>query len=255
MADSPSAKPGLQTNLLEKLVPVLIVISFLLAGAVGYLFNEVGDLKKGGVAAVTDNNVAGDTAPAPEGKLTEEQAKKVPAVADGDHIKGNKDADIVVIEYSDFECPFCERFHPTMQQALKEYGDKIAWVYRHFPLTSIHPRALPSANASECVADLAGNDAFWKFTDTVFSNQEKYLADPGLAEAAILAGVKKADFDSCYSAKKFENKVTAQQTGGQDAGITGTPGSFVINKKGEAWLVPGAVDFETLKATLDEALN
>ncbi len=250
MTDTPKA------SLLERFVPVLLIVSIALAFMVGVLWQRVSTLEKGGSpVAAGNNNVAGDTAPAPEGKLTEEAAKKISAVTESDHIRGKKDAEIVIIEYSDFECPFCERFHPTMQQAQKEYGDKVAWVYRQFPLTSIHPRALPAANASECVANLAGNDAFWKFADTVFGNQEKYLTDTGFVEAAVAAGVKKADFDSCYSAKKFESVVTEQQRGGETAGITGTPGSFVINKKGEAWLVPGAVPFESLKATIDEALK
>ncbi|KKU09887.1 MAG: Sodium/proton antiporter [Candidatus Woesebacteria bacterium GW2011_GWB1_45_5] len=248
MVDSPKA------SLLERFVPALLVMSVALAFVVGILWQKVSTLEKGGSPAVA-NNAAGNVDAVPDGKLTEDQAKKVPAISGEDHIRGSKDAEIIVIEYSDFECPFCERFHPTMQQALKEYGDKIAWVYRQFPLTSIHPRALPAANASECVANLAGNNAFWKFADTVFGNQEKYLTDAGLSEAAVASGVKKADFSSCYSAKKFESTVTSQQTGGESAGITGTPGSFVMNKEGEAWLVPGAVSFESLKATIDEALN
>ena len=250
MADSPKA------SIFERLVPALLVVSIGLAFVVGVLWQKVSTLEKGTSPSVANNNAAaGNVAPAPEGKLTEDQAKKIPAVSESDHIRGSRDAEIVVIEYSDFECPFCERFHPTMKQALEEYGDKIAWIYRQFPLISIHPRAFPSANASECVANLGGNDAFWKFTDTVFGNQEKYLTDDGLAEAAVASGVKKDEFTSCYSAKKFESVVTSQQSGGEAAGITGTPGSFVINKKGDAWLVSGAVPFESLKATIDEALK
>ena len=246
-----SSKP----SLLERLVPVLLFASVVLAFVIGVLWQKVAILEKGGTSTVADNNVTGNAAPALEGKLTEDQAGKVPAVTDADHIRGSKNAQVIVIEYSDFECPYCEQFHPTMQQVLKEYGNKVAWVYRQFPLTSIHSRALPAANASECVANLAGQDAFWKFADTVFDNQAKYLTDGGLSEAAVASGVKKGDFASCYSAKKFEDAVTSQQSGGENAGITGTPGSFVINKKGEAWLIPGALPFESLKTTIDEALK
>jgi len=237
----------------EKFTPVLLLATIVLAFFVGVLWTKVSNLEKGGTV-----NTAGNAAPeaaASNGKLTEDQVKKIPQVGDKDHIRGSKDAQVIIVEYSDFECPFCERFHPTMQQAVEEYEDKIAWVYRQFPLTSIHPRALPAANASECVANLSENDAFWKFTDTVFGNQEKYLTDEGLAEAAVLAGANKAGFDTCYSVKKFESVVTAQQSGGEEAGITGTPGSFVINKNGEAWLVSGAVPYESLKTTIDEALK
>lgn len=251
---------GTMTNmskgrLLERIVPSLVVVSVLLAAAVGYLFNEVGDMKKDKTPNVANNNVAGNEAAAPEGKLTEDQAKKVPPVDDKDHIKGSKDADIVIVEYSDFECPFCEAFHPTAKQALAEYGDKIAWVYRYFPLDSIHPRARPSANAAECVASLKGNDAFWKFADLVFSNQEKYLTDAGLSEAAVTAGVQKGAFESCYKADEFDSVVSSDQQGGEAAGITGTPGSFIINKKGEMWLIPGAVPYDSLKSSIEEALK
>ncbi|MEK7550951.1 MAG: DsbA family protein [Patescibacteria group bacterium] len=245
-----TSKPGF----FEKFAPILLLLTVVMAFVVGVLWQKVSFLEKGGTPTVANN--AGNNAPvALEGKLTEDQAKKVVAVSDSDHIRGSKDAQVVIIEYSDFQCPFCEKFHPTMQQAIKEYGNKIAWVYRQFPLISIHPRALPSASASECVANLAGNDAFWKFADTVFGNQEKYLTDGGLSEAAVLSGVDKADFTSCYSSKKFESLVTDQQKGGEDAGITGTPGSFVMNKKGEVWLVGGAVPYESLKAIVDEAIK
>ena len=92
----------------------------------------------------------------------------IPAVSEQDHILGSLDAPVKLVEYSDLQCPFCGRFHPTMQRVAKEYGDQVAWVYRHFPLESIHPNARPLANAAECAANLGGNDGFWKFIDAVF---------------------------------------------------------------------------------------
>ncbi|MCA9363168.1 thioredoxin domain-containing protein [Candidatus Kaiserbacteria bacterium] len=91
-------------------------------------------------------------------------------VTESDNIKGNPDAGIVIVEYSDFDCPFCTRFHATMNQVVKEYDGEVAWVYRHFPLEQLHPNAKSVAIASECVAKLEGNDAFWKFADSYLSN-------------------------------------------------------------------------------------
>lgn len=88
-----------------------------------------------------------------------------------EHVRGSKDkAQLAIIEYSDYQCPFCHRVHPTYKQIMETYGDKVVWVYRHFPL-SFHPDAMPFAVGSECVAELAGNDAFWSFTDALMNQQ------------------------------------------------------------------------------------
>lgn len=93
---------------------------------------------------------------------------KVTPVTEADHIKGSLDAPIKVVEYSDFDCPFCSRFHGSMETII-ESNDDVAWVYRHFPLDSLHPQARAVARASECVAELGGNEAFWIFTDGYFA--------------------------------------------------------------------------------------
>lgn len=92
----------------------------------------------------------------------------VPVNFDTDHYKGSKNAKIAIIEYSDYECPFCHRVHPTIQSLVDKYDGDVVWIYRHFPL-GFHPEALPLAIGAECVAKLKGNDAFWKFTDAEMS--------------------------------------------------------------------------------------
>ena len=240
------------SNILEKFSPILLVLTIVLAFAVGVLWQKVANLEGGGTRVADLGQ--GPAAPA-DGKLSEEQAANVAAVSDEDFVRGNRNAEIFLIEYSDLECPFCASFHPTAKQALDEYGDQLAWVYRHFPLETIHPRAIPAAEASECVASLGGKDAFWDFTDYLFENQSSTtLSDSGLTTAATTAGVDSGAFSSCYEAQTFSANVTADYQSGIDAGVTGTPGNFVMNSKGEVWVVPGAVPFENLKSVIDEAL-
>ncbi|MEZ4200396.1 MAG: thioredoxin domain-containing protein [Candidatus Paceibacterota bacterium] len=95
-----------------------------------------------------------------------------PITAD-DHILGNPNAPIMIVEYSDFDCPFCKAFHEVMQQIINEHGvtGEVAWVYRHYSINGSHPNATTLAVASECVADLGGNDA-WKFIDLIFGERE-----------------------------------------------------------------------------------
>lgn len=98
------------------------------------------------------------------------------SVGPQDHVQGNREALVTIVEFSDLQCPFCRSFHPLVQEALAKYGDKVRWVYKHFPLTNIHPQAVPAALASECIAEQKGDEGFWKFIDEVFKNQEKLNA-------------------------------------------------------------------------------
>jgi predicted DsbA family dithiol-disulfide isomerase len=101
-------------------------------------------------------------------------------VTENDYYFGSKDAEIVIIEYSDLECPYCARFHQTMHQVVQEYNGKVAWVYRHLPLEQIHPNAFNKAMAAECIGALKGNETFWKYIDDIFSKMEpkKPVFDP-----------------------------------------------------------------------------
>lgn len=95
-------------------------------------------------------------------------AQSIKPITGEDHIFGNSDAPIKIVEFSDLECPFCQKFHPTVKQIVEDYDGQVTWVYRHFPLESIHSYARPAAEASECVAELGGNDAFWQYLDLLF---------------------------------------------------------------------------------------
>lgn len=240
-------------GIFEKLTPILLVATVILAFAVGILWQKVNNLEGGEVANNAQPTDVGQ--PSPDGKLTEDQVKNIVPISDEDHIKGSKDAKIILIEYSDLECPFCSTFHATAQQIKDEYGDDLAWVYRHFPLDMIHNRARPAAVASECVTEIGGNDSFWAFIGEIFEDQEGNLTDVGLRTVVANIGLDAGEFANCLDAGDYEDKVEGQYQGGLTAGVNGTPGNFILNDKGEAWLVPGAVPFEAMKKAIDLALQ
>lgn len=99
---------------------------------------------------------------------TKQESDSVRPVGEGEHLRGDPKATVKIVEFSDLECPFCKRFHLTMQQVMEEYSGKVAWVYRHFPLDSLHSKARKEAEATECAAELAGNDGFWAYIDKLF---------------------------------------------------------------------------------------
>ena len=184
------------------------------------------------------------------------QAKNIrPVDAKRDHIRGKIDAPLTIIEYSDFECPFCKRFHPSVQKLLNNNPDKLRWVYRHFPLGFHDPGATKQAEATECVADLGGNDAFWKYADFIYqrtkSNGKGFPIGKlkGLAEEV---GVDGTAFDSCLKSGKFVDRVKEDMANGKKIGVTGTPAAFIINQKGDMRFVGGALPLERLQALVDE---
>mgnify|MGYP001562628991 CR=1 FL=1 len=181
----------------------------------------------------------------------------VPEVTTADHILGNKDAKVTFIEYSDFECPFCKKFEPTVQQIIKEYGDKVRVVYRHFPL-SFHPNAQKEAEATECANDLGGNTAFWEYHDAILDRTPSGgtgFALDALVPLAVKLGLDESKFQDCLDTNKYAQHVKDDMSGGSAAGISGTPGSVLIDASGDAQLISGAVPFATIKTSLDAAIS
>lgn len=176
-------------------------------------------------------------------------AGSLAAVTGDEWIRGDlENASVVLVEYSDFECPFCERHHPTMQEVMDTYGDDVAWVYRHFPL-SFHPDAKPAANAAECIGHLAGNDAFWTFTDAAFARQDE-LGDDLYLEIAKSVGISESDFTECYENETYADAIQEDYKSGSQAGVTGTPATYV-----NGTLVSGAVPFESFADLIDSELE
>lgn len=174
-----------------------------------------------------------------------------------DYYRGEKpeDADIVMVEYSDFQCPYCDSLHPTLKQLVADYDGKISWVYRHYPLTSIHPNAQPAAEASECIGNLGGNDAFWSFADSVFANQSA-MSDSFYQQLATQAGVSASKFDDCYSKKQYDATISTDVSEGSASGVSGTPATFILpnNDVSKAQLISGALPIDSFKQAIDAAL-
>jgi protein-disulfide isomerase len=185
------------------------------------------------------------TPPTEEVQDADEPNGVLAPVTEDENILGNIDkAKVVLIEYSDFECPFCERHYPTVNSLLETYGDDIAVVYRHFPL-SFHPEALPAALASECAAE---QGAFQEFHDALFENQDQ-LGDDFYEAVADGIGIDVSDFLDCYESQKYLTDVQDDMDTGRDAGVTGTPATFV-----NGVLVSGAVDVTAFEDLIDEML-
>jgi protein-disulfide isomerase len=200
-----------------------------------------------GATAPTNTNTAVAQQPS-------EDPTKVATPTSKDHYRGvaPDKAKVVIVEYSDFQCPYCSRLQPTLQRVIDEYGDKVSWVFRQFPLPS-PPQGAPSALASECAAE---QGKFWEYADKLFANQASLAADyyPKLATELGLDATK---FNSCISSNKYSDAVTAMATNGDAAGVSGTPSSFIYKgtdmKSGQA--VSGALPYETFKAAIDSLLK
>jgi protein-disulfide isomerase len=194
--------------------------------------------------------------PAVAGEETVSQSQAL-ALRDEDHLRGNREARILLIEYSDLECPFCKSFHPTAQQIVNSFDGQVAWVYRHFPLDQLHSKARKEAEATECAAELGGDDAFWKMTDKIY---EVTPANNGLdlnvlPDLAIDLGLDKGDFEECLKSGRYAQKIEEDSQSGIKAGVKGTPGNILLDTKtGKSTLIPGAVPFEQLKQEIEDFL-
>jgi len=191
-------------------------------------------------------------------RIAAQKAKQVRVPSpERDHIRGNPQAIISLIEYSDFECPFCKRFHDTPKRLLALFGKDLNWVYRHFPLSFHNPGAQKPAEASECAGELGGSEAFWRFTDEIYKRTKtggRGFPIAGLAPLAGELGLDVKAFEACLKSGKHVSTVQENLTEGARVGINGTPGSILRNNKtGEVVLISGAraiTDFELAIKTL-----
>jgi protein-disulfide isomerase len=178
----------------------------------------------------------------------------------GRPVRGNKDAKVVAVNFDDFECPFCSRMHQTLfPTLLKEYGDKVAFIYKDFPLAEIHPWAIHAAVDANCLATQS-NDAYWDFADYMHASQREINSEKGqdaqfaaIDKAVDTVGRKRSlDMDklqACVKAQK-QDVVKASMKEGETLGITATPTMYVNGQE-----IDGALPIEEIRAILDSALQ
>lgn len=222
-------------------VPIAIIIAgVLIAGALFFA---------GRSAAPTPGHDAGNQ---------QTSAENVPAVTAEDHVLGNPDAPIVIVEYSDIECPFCKQFHVTMQQIIDEYGKdgQVAWVYRHFPLAQLHPNAPRLAEASECAAELGGKQVFWTFLDEIFALAPGNNLFPmnRLGEVATKVGLDEEAFTQCLNSGKHKATVETEFNDAIATGGQGTPHNIIVFGD-QVVPLSGAQPYATVKQVIETILQ
>jgi protein-disulfide isomerase len=192
-------------------------------------------------AAVNTNQAAAQpTEPAAD-------ATKLRPVTKADHVRGDYNAPVTLIIFSDFQCPYCAKHEDTIKQVLADYPGKVRVVFRNYPL-SFHDQAQKAAEATEC-ADEQGK--YWEMHDKVFeaNNNGTMSVDQWKKDASDL-GLDTAKFNDCLTSGKYADKIAADEAEGQSAGVSGTPGTFV---NGE--LIKGAVPLENFKQIIDSQLK
>lgn len=221
-------------------IPVAIVIAgVLIAGAIYFVNRDT-------------------TANPPANNTGQKEDVDLDPVTSNDHLLGNPNAKVVIVEYSDTECPFCKEYHNTMHRIIDEYGrdGRVAWVYRHFPIAQLHSKAAKQAEATECAAELGGNTGFWNYIDRLFeitpsNNGLDMNLLPVIAEDV---GLNRTKFETCLNSGKYTEAIQEQFNSAVRAGARGTPHSIMIIGD-ELVSIPGAQPYASLRSAIEAALS
>lgn len=218
----------MQNNDQKQIAGAIIIAGLLIAGAV-----------------LLKDSTGGQTATS--GGTDTPKNVNIRPVSKNEHITGNINGKIVIVEYSDLECPFCKVFHNTMRQVLKA-NTNVAWVFRHYPIPQLHPKAFRESEAAECAWEQGGNDAFWAYIDRIFeiTPSNNGLLDAQLPEIANYIGLDVNTFNACLASGKFTQKIQADIDDGVVAGVNGTPSSFIIVGGKVIDTIPGAQPYDSV---------
>lgn len=229
------------------LIPLAVIISGMIIAGTVY-FRAIGN---------------SDTS-APQTKATivkSEGLENMNPITDTDHILGDPNALVKIVEYSDFECPACKLFQKIMTRVMEDYGKsgKVAWVYRQFPIDLLHPlNARKEAVASECAAELGGNDSFWKFANRFFelslSNDETDI-ESVIPQVVREIGLNETEFATCLASGNYDTHIQEDIDKANATGGRGTPWSIVVAPNGKKYPFSGVWPEATIKQLIDRALK
>ena len=233
-------------------LPLSIILAGILIGGGIYL---TGKMDKNTPSSVSKTN---ESANQPRESSAIKQIMR--PVDANDHFIGNSKARIVLVEYSDTECPFCRTFHKTMQTLMQEYGKdgKLAWVYRHFPIAELHSKAPKEAEALECAGELGGNSKFWEYTDKLYEEtpSNNNLEQTRLPKIASEIGLDAKKFSICLESGEFAPRVESDVLNAKELGALGTPYSILIDTKTEEYYpIEGAYPYTQIKNIIDLILS
>jgi protein-disulfide isomerase len=173
-------------------------------------------------------------------------ARLKPSVNEQDHIKGKMDAPVVLVEYGDFQCPHCGAAHPMIKEIEKKFNNQMAFVFRHFPLSEVHPDAQSAAVATEAAAN---QGKFWQMHDLIFENQAN-LSPSALLMMAETLKLNLKIFQKDIGDQKLFEKVEANFESGIISGVNGTPSFYINGLKYE-----GPYEFQSLARSIDHAIS
>ena len=229
----------MQNNNQQQIVGAILIAGILIAGAI---------LIKGSKSPRENTPIENNS---------ENTAWQGRPVTSEDHIIGSANAEVIVVEYSDLECPFCKIFHATMQKVVENTNGGVAWAYRHYPIPQLHEKAFREAEATECAFEQGGNNAFWKYTERIFeiTPSNDGLAEEELENIANYVGLDIAQFTNCLNSGKYSKKVQADIDDGNKVGVRGTPSSFILVNRKVADIIPGALPYEAVMQKINSVLR
>lgn len=235
-------------NKTSTVVPVAIIIGFIILAITIYLVNQQKTISFG---LKNENTEVEVTDP----HLTDGVIKPVDET---DYILGNPNAPILIVEYSDYECPFCKRFHTVLGQVMEEYGvgGRVAWVYRHFPIPNLHPNSAMLAETALCVGQLGGNQAFWKFTNKVYEDREPtdFTNITKIPRYIEEAGISLTEHRACMDSGQTKERLSYGVEDAINAGVKGTPYTF-ITVADQQIIINGAESYQAIKGIISNLIE